>query len=166
MREKVALFQVFVLFTMAISLLVGCGDAKVNMKQNDKRETDLKAGGCCTYNSFSGHARITRIMKTEASVGQKGIIGGAGYEGYEVWFRFIPEQKLPSGFDSSGFLGREHLYTLQNGWYVGPRYLEKYKIRTGKEYPCVLKIIEKGSCSPLVFDFTTMGRGDYFEIQP
>ena len=94
---------------------------------------------------------------------QKGIIGGAGYEGYEVWFRFIPEESILSELEPSGFLGREHLFTMQNGWYVGPRYLKKYGLEPGKECPSVLRIIKSGSCTPRIFDFKTIDTTDYFE---
>jgi hypothetical protein len=127
--------------------------------------TGFSQGGPCTYTSYEGRAEIVRITQTRASMAQSKVVGGAGYEGCEVWFRFVP--KLDTHDSRVGSLiGREHLFTLHNGWYVGPRYLEKYGIQPGREYPCILKLIEKGACSPVVFEFETIDSRDYFESRP
>lgn len=131
----------------------------------DSDQYILSDGSPCTYVSYAGCAKIVRIKKTPASVAQSEVIGGPGYKGYEVWFRFIPELDMRNG-NIKPLTNREHLFTLYNGWYVGYRYLEKYGIKTGKTFPCVLKVIETGTCSPVLFEFKTIDPKDYFEVHP
>lgn len=119
-------------------------------------------GGCCTYVSYEGIARIVKVVQSLDSLAQSKVIGGPGYEGHEVWFRFIPKSDVPHDHIRS-VISREHLFTLYNSWYIGPRYLEKYGIQTGEIYPCVLKVLVKGACSPVVFEFGTINQTDYFE---
>ena len=122
-----------------------------------------RVGGPCTYASYGGTARIIRIAKSDASRNQAGLAGGPGYEGYEIWFRFAPEEGVTIGEWPAQAIGQERLLTLQNGWYPGPRFLKKYELVEGGEYPCTLKVIEKGTCTPIIFDFPTIDTADYFE---
>jgi len=153
------LLALFVLWTMVLS---NCAKTEADMVSKQMTVAD---GGCCTYVSFEGIARIVRIAKTSASKSQAKVIGGPNYEGYEVWFRFVPSQNLPNDRYES-LMAREHMLTLYNSWYFGPRYLKKYGIETDKTYPCVLKILREGTCSPLFFEIETIDRKDYFESRP
>jgi hypothetical protein len=126
-----------------------------------KGPTNLNNGGRCVYSSYEGIAEIIRIKQTPASRAQSEILGGPGYEGYEVWFRFCPELDYPID-RIKNIIIREHLLTLDNGWYAGSRYLEKYEIKAGRIFPCTLKVIEKGVCTPMVFEFETVDLKDYF----
>ena len=144
------------------TVLCNCGKMEAKMA---KDEIPFKEGGPCTYLCYEGGAEVVRITQTRASLAQSKVIGGAGYEGYEVWFRFVPESDIHDP-RIGPLMGREHLFTLHNGWYVGPRYLKKYGIERGKKYPCSLKLIETGTCAPVVFDFKTVDTRDYFESRP
>lgn len=125
-------------------------------------QVPMSEGKCCTYTSYAGQARIVRISRTAASIAQAKVMGGAGYEGYEVWFRFVPESAIVDDRIQT-LLGRDHLLTLNNSWYVGSAYLEKYKIVAEKSFPCVMKVIKEGTGTPVVFEFETIDRKDYFE---
>ena len=126
-----------------------------------KKSTTLNDGGRCVYCSYEGSAEILRIKQTPASRAQSEIHGGPRYEGYEVWFHFRPE--LDYSLDRiKTIIIRDHLLTLDNGWYVGSCYLEKYGIKAGKVFPCTLKVIEKGTCTPVVFEFESVDLKDYF----
>ena len=127
-------------------------------------QTTSKDGGCCIYASYEGNAKIFRVSQTPTSLAQAKIMGGPGYEGYEVWFRFIPKSDVPDDRIKQ-VISREHLFTLYNSWYAGPRYLEKYGIREGKIYPCTLNIIEEGTATPVIFEFETIDTRDYFETR-
>lgn len=134
---------------------------RMGTKMVDEQAT-LNDGSCCTYISYEGSAQIVRITQTPASLAQSKVIGGPGYKGYEVWFRFIPKSDVSDDRIKS-LLSREHLFSLYNSWYIGPRYLKKYGIQTGKTYPCILKVIEEGTCTPVLFEFKTIDSKDYFE---
>ena len=130
-----------------------------------KDEIPFKEGGPCTYRCYEGSSEIARITQTPASLAQSRVIGGAGYDGYEVWFRFVPKSDIHDPRIGS-LIGREHLFTLHNGWYVGPRYLRKYGVEPVKKYPCILKLIEEGTCTPVLFEFEMIDSRDYFESRP
>jgi hypothetical protein len=151
-----------VLFVLIALGAMCCSRMEAKMSNE---ETGFREGGPCTYASYEGSAEIVRITQTPAAMAQSNVIGGPGYEGYEVWFRFVPKSDIANRAIGP-IAGREHLFTLHNGWYVGPRYLEKYGIQPGKGYPCTLKLIEKGTCAPVVFEFETIDSRDYFESRP
>jgi hypothetical protein len=122
----------------------------------------LRAGGPCKYSEYAGTATITRVEQTERSRRQAKNVGGAGYEGYEVWFRFTPASEIREEWARPA-AGREHPFTLMNSWYPGPHYIQKYDIKPGLECRCVMKVITKGTCTPIMFDFPGIRRDDYFE---
>ena len=146
---------------LIVLLVLSAACDKGNAKLNEDKDPSHRAGGTCVYASFSGRALITKITQTPASKEQAQVRGGPGYEGYEVWFRFVPETELPE--KARYALDREHLFPLYNSWYVGPRYVEKYGLAPDKVFPCTLKHIQSGSCSPIDFQFPTLDRADYFE---
>jgi hypothetical protein len=120
-------------------------------------------GGPCTYIAYQGEALITRVVQTSVSKEQSKVIGGPGYEGFEVWFRFAAERDRKTPNQPAPVTDREHLLTLRNGWYMGPEYLAKYALSPGQRIPCVLNVIETGVCAPIHFQFSTIQVGDYFE---
>ena len=119
-------------------------------------------GGCCRYVSIKGNVEIIRIQQTPESISQVKVIGGPGYKGFEVWFRFVPAE-ISSDDRLRAVLKREHILTLYNNWYIGPRFLKKYNIQTGKTFPGVLKLLVEGTCAPMQFELTTINLKDYFE---
>jgi len=54
---------------------------------------------------------------------------------------------------------------LKNSGYPGPKFLEKYGIEAGKSFECHLKVIVKGTCTPILFEFPTIDLRDYFEFK-
>lgn len=119
-------------------------------------------GGPCEYRSYQGTATMTRIEKTERSRAQKENTGGPGYEGYEIWFRFSTAEPIEEKWAAKS-AGKEHIFLLSNSWHPGRRYIEKYALLTGAEYPCSMKVITRGTCTPVIFEFPTLKRDDYFE---
>ena len=106
-------------------------------------------GGGCSYDDYPGACEIVSILKTEDSIRQAEVEGGPGYEGYEVWFVFSPDEPMNLDADrEEEILGSEHLLQLCNSWYPGPRFLEKYQITEGAVFECTLKLIATGTCSP------------------
>jgi hypothetical protein len=119
-------------------------------------------GSCCRYVSIEGHAEILRIQPTPESISQAQVQGGPRYQGYEVWFRFVPAE-ISSDARLQTVLEHDHMLTLSNSWYIGPRFLKKYGIKTGKTFPGVLKLLVEGTCSPIQFEFRTINLKDFFE---
>lgn len=115
-------------------------------------------GGACSYAAYPGTCRIVAVGKTPASIAQRTIVGGPGYEGFEVTFAYASTGAAPPAAAQ-----RSHRLTLTNSWYPGAKFLAKYDIRPGQHFACTLKVITRGACTPLLFDFPTVDRSDYFE---
>lgn len=121
-----------------------------------------KVGGPCAYTDYPGTATVTRIERTEQSCQQALATGGAGYPGVEVWFKYqSPAQISPDW--ARKVADREQLFRLANSWYPGEMYIDKYGIKVGNTYRCVLKIIKSGTCTPAIFKFPGCRDDDYFE---
>ncbi|MGQ9662617.1 MAG: hypothetical protein ACUVWX_09820 [Kiritimatiellia bacterium] len=116
-------------------------------------------GGLSTYDRYPGVATITRVQKTDASRAQ---VATARYEGFEVWFKFAPAQPIRQEWAAKKST-EEHLFLLMNSWYPGQKYIEKYGIAVGKQYPCILCVLTSGTSSPFVFEFEGLDRCDFFE---
>jgi hypothetical protein len=122
----------------------------------------------CTYDEYEGQCKICSIMQTNVSVHQEKVIGGPGYAGFEVKFEFIPVQSLPfevyDRIDKS-VIGCKNVLELDNSWYPGPKFLQKYNITEGAIFNCSLKLIKSGSCSPEIIRFKDIDQRDYFETR-
>ncbi|HBH87106.1 MAG TPA: hypothetical protein DDY17_05845 [Syntrophaceae bacterium] len=122
------------------------------------------AGGPCTYDGYPGQAKITRIEMTGQSKGQANVVGGPGYEGYEIWFSFVTDKEIKQDWAKEA-LKKEHLLKLSNSWYPGEKYLKKYGLEKGKLLRCTLKVITSGTCTPVIFEFDEVNTIDYFETK-
>ena len=110
-----------------------------------------RMGGPCEYNQYRGKARITSI---------KGLPEpNQGREKFEVKFIFLPEEEIKESF--ARVEGREFLLLLTNSTYPEGIFLERYQIKTGKTLDCILKVIRKGTCTPMLFDFPGINLSDY-----
>lgn len=113
--------------------------------------------GPCTYKHYSGQAKIVSIEKS----GAPKTTGGPSYQQYEVRFLFTTGETLDHAY--AHLENQQQSLTLTNSWHPGPEFLRKYGIEVGKSFDCTLGIIQKGTCSPVVFDFPGIDRSDYFE---
>jgi len=52
---------------------------------------------------------------------------------------------------------------LSNLSYPGKAFLEKYDIAVSRDFDCYLKVIIKGTCTPILFEFPSIMLDDYFE---
>ena len=103
------------------------------------------AGGECEYKKYRGKAEIVSITKrTDAP------------EGYEIRFSFHAEEPVQGGF--ARVEGKEYLLLLSNSSYPGADFLGTYGVAVGKRFDCYLKVITKGTCTPILFEFPTLDR--------
>ncbi len=114
-------------------------------------------GGPCEYKRYKGQATIVSIRPKESPENY----GRPAEEGYEVKFSFSPEEEITAAYGK--VTGREYTMMLKNSSYPGPRFLERYDIKTGKSFDCYLQVIIRGTCTPVLFDFPTIDLGNYFE---
>jgi len=116
-------------------------------------------GGPCKYNKYKGLARIISIHKKEPPK----KYGGPSYESYEVKFSFHTDQIIRETYGQVE--GKQYLLLLKNSWYPGTKFLRKYGIEAGKYFECYLNVITKGTCTPVIFEFSAINLSDYFENQ-
>ncbi len=115
---------------------------------------ELLIGGECEYKRYKGQATIISVTKkSRHDIKQQ--------EKYEVKFLFTTDQEIKETYAQSE--GQKFLLLLSNSSYPGKRYLEKYGIEVGRIFDCYLKVIVKGTCTPVLFEFPFIRLDDYFE---
>jgi hypothetical protein len=111
-------------------------------------------GGPCDYDAYPGKALITLSQTRPLEPHEP----SPGYQPYKVMFTFSPDAPMPPGLANPG---REYRFTLTDGSDPGPKFIAKYKLKAGMTRPCVLQIIKKGTCSPIVFAFPGLDSNDH-----
>jgi hypothetical protein len=127
-------------------------------------------GGPCSRDKYTGTCKIISVAKTEASKEQVNEVGGPGYEGYEVKYKFIPNETIDIAGSSLEQAMRQmmnggQLLQLYSSWYPGSKFIEKYGIKKDAIFECEMSVITQGTCSPVVFEFNKIDLGDYFETK-
>jgi hypothetical protein len=109
-------------------------------------------GGPCEYRSYPGQAEIVSVAPMEAPAATAG-------ERYDVKFRFIPEGPVE---EPLGKAALQRIFSLLPDREMPPdrALIEKFDIRPGKRLGCTLKVITRGTCTPILFDFPSLAPGD------
>lgn len=118
----------------------------------------------CRYDSFSGRAVIVTVAQTPASSHQASVGGGPGYRGFEVVYRFTPNEPLADA-GAAAFAAKPHVFQLTNSWYPGEKYVAKYKLNPMQSFAATLKVIKSGACTPYVIELKGVDTTDYFETK-
>lgn len=121
----------------------------------DVEKGESLVGGRCEYKSYAGKARIVSIEKAPSKISSS--------EGYEVKFVFLSSGSVEESFARTE--GKEFLLLLADSSHPGPKFLKKYGIEAGRVFDCILKVITKGTCTPVLFEFPSIRLDDYFEVK-
>lgn len=162
MRRLTGYFLIF-----ALLFLSGTGLVYAQAKKKDK-DIQKIVDGPCVYQTFKGKCRVTAIDKTDSSRKQGTIASGPGYEGYEIRFRFIPLEPLEGDniqWVKADIANKRYLLLLGNSWYPGSGYIQKYGLGIERSFGCDMKILTKGTCTPMGFIFNDINVTDYFETK-
>ena len=116
----------------------------------------VRAGGPCDYASFPGVAEFVSVTPAPPDEMME-----TPYQGTTAVFRFIPDKPIKE--QGIYVEGRTYPLTMANGALPGKDYLEKYGVRPGTRVPCEFLVIRQGTCTPTLFRFPGIDRGDYFE---
>jgi hypothetical protein len=116
-----------------------------------ERPSGNLVGGPCDYKGYHGQARILSIIPIR-SAGETGTA-------FEVRFSFQPANRVSEPFANPE--GRLFLLTMKNGTFPDQRFLEKYRLETGRILEGRLLVITRGTCTPTLFEFTGIDLGDY-----
>jgi hypothetical protein len=101
-------------------------------------------GGPCEYKKYEGVAKIISI--NQRSYPNSDL--------YEVKFLFYPAQEIKEPF--AQMEGRELLLLTRRGSYPGATFLEENGIEVGRVFDCILNVIVKGTCTPVIFEFPSI----------
>ena len=110
-------------------------------------------GGACEYKKYAGYAKIISITP------HKNKPNNYSHDIFEVKYTFISDQVDKEKYGRVE--GKEFVLLLNNSNYPGSKFIEKYNIKIGNVFKCNMKIIVKGTCSPVVFEFPTINLDDY-----
>jgi hypothetical protein len=121
---------------------IGC-----SMTSSETTQAPL-VGGPCEYRSYPGHAEIVSVAPMEAPAA---AAGGR----FDVNFRFIPDGPVEEPLGKSAL---ERTFSLLPDRELSPDsvFMERFDIRPGKRYSCTLKVITRGTCTPILFDFPSL----------
>lgn len=125
--------------------------------------TAQMVGGPCNYDKYPGKAKIIKVVQTVDSKKQRGL---APFEGYEVKYVFTATAPVSDKMIAD-LMKREWIYYLTKSAYEiypGEKYIAKYGIKVGKEYPCTMSVIKSGTCTPWGFEFKGLDPKDLFEF--
>ncbi|MBC8466681.1 MAG: hypothetical protein H8D55_02470 [Deltaproteobacteria bacterium] len=113
-------------------------------------------GGPCEYRAYVGQAKIVSINRVQP----KKAANDSSKEIYDVKFSFHPEQEIEEAYGQVE--GKKYQLLLNNSSHPGANFLKRYGIELGKQFDCYLKVITRGTCTPVVFDFPTIDLSDYY----
>lgn len=122
---------------VVVFLSVSCVSASPSSKQ--------LVGGPCTYKLYAGKAQIV-------SVSQKQDNPAA----FEIKFSFHPKKAIQEEY--ARVTGKQWSLVMNDFSDPPETFVKKYSIKPGKRFPCNMKVITKGTCSPVIFDFPTLDR--------
>lgn len=105
-----------------------------------------RVGGACIYKQYKGEAEIVSVTPRPGGTGE-----------YEIKFSFHPQETIQEEFVR--IEGQQWSIVQKDSSYPREDFLKRYGIKTGKHLPCYLKVITKGTCTPVLFDFPTIKTG-------
>lgn len=136
--KKIGIFTIFLI----VAVLPGIGCSMTNLET----ARGPLVGGPCEYRSYPGQAEIVSVA--QAADGK-----------FDVKFRFIPDGNVEEPLGKSVL---ERTFSLLPDREMPPdrAFIEKFDIRPAKRLGCTLKVITRGTCTPILFDFPSLASGD------
>ncbi|MBW2543982.1 MAG: hypothetical protein JRD43_00640 [Deltaproteobacteria bacterium] len=159
MCRELNYFKIYFLLFLIVLLNQSCADVVSGTDRCEAMRTQRVVGGPCEYKSYRGIATITSVRETEENQESR---GGPSCQDYVVRFSFSSDEKIEESYGNVE--GKEYALKLTNSWNPGAKFLKKYGIKSGRNFECYLKVITKGTCTPVLFDFPAIDLGDYFEF--
>jgi len=101
------------------------------LEENDRK------GGRCEYAKYKGYANITFVKKDFP---------------YKVTFTFSPLETINEPLVRT----KEYSFPLDSISCLPQEFIEMYHVQPGQVFDCYMKVITKGSCTPVLFEFPTI----------
>ena len=109
-------------------------------------------GGPCEYSDYPGQAEIVSVAPMQAP---DPAAGGR----FDVKFRFIPDGDVREPLGKSA-LKRTFSLLPEREMPPDRAFVETFDIGPGKRLGCTLRVITRGTCTPILFDFPSLKAGD------
>ena len=122
---------------VVVLLSVSCVSASSSSKQ--------MVGGPCTYKQYEGKAQIVSVSQKQDNPAT-----------FEIKFSFHPKKTIQEEY--ARVTGKQWSLVMNDFSDPPEAFVKKYGIKPGKRFPCQMKVITKGTCSPVIFDFPTLDR--------
>lgn len=100
-------------------------------------DSAMRVGGPCEYREVAGTCRFDTIEPSGAN---------AYGEGFRTLFTFFPESS--SEPQASGVSLK-----IGDGQDPTNRYLRENRIEPGRRFPCVRRVLVRGTCTPVIYAF-------------
>jgi hypothetical protein len=142
--KKLGFFTI--IYTVALLPGIGC-----SMTGSETTRGPL-VGGPCEYRSYPGQAEIVSVAPLEAPAVAIG-------ERYDVKFRFISDGPVEEPLGNAAL---QRTFSLLPDREMPPdrAFIEKFDIWPGKRLGCTLKVITRGTCTPILFEVPALAPGD------
>jgi hypothetical protein len=127
-------------FIFCICALAACGVHEAGAAGQERP----KLGGPCAYESYPGVAEILSVKELPADK-------ATGRRRFEARFAFFPDREVKQNFARTE--GREFLFFLDFSRYPDEKDVEAYGLQAGAKVKGIMRVIVKGTCTPVMFDF-------------
>lgn len=108
-----------------------------------------RLGGPCEYREYKGVAEVV-------SVNRRGSADNQWQDEFEVKCSFHPWEQIAEQFARTS--AREFRLHVDNDANPSGRFIVKHGIRVGSRIPCIVRVIVRGTCTPVLFEFPWTGR--------
>jgi hypothetical protein len=101
-------------------------------------------GGHCEYRDYIGIAEIVSVNKVSSAT--EGI-----HDEYEVKYIFRPREEIQEEFAQA----KTKVFQMLDAGGANPTgsFIERHDLKPGKQVECTLKVIIRGTCTPMLFEF-------------
>jgi len=135
-------FRRYVIISVVIIFFLSLVEV-IRAEEQINMDREHIVGGPCEYKSYSGTASIVSIKEDDSS-------HGAVEKKYEIRFTFQPDGVISESFAETE--GKK--YTMLDK-FSNPdqEFIRRHNINEGGKLPCVMKVIVRGTCTPVLFEF-------------
>jgi hypothetical protein len=103
-------------------------------------------GGDCHYRNYRASARIAEVTRVGESADREDL--------YAIRYTVSTVERIEEGF--ARVTEKLFLLSIQGEESFRSRFLDSHGLRVGAAVPCVVKVIQRGACTPVIIEFPTL----------
>ena len=116
---------------------------EITHAEENKMNRERSVGGQCEYKAYSGSARIVSVKEMPQP-------SGASEKKFEILFTFHSDQTIVESFARTE---GEKFSLLDDNACPSQAFIRQHGIALESVFPCVMKVIVRGACTPILFEF-------------